>query len=199
MRTLAGLIGTVLAAAVVVAVAWCAWALTARDAICAPDATALACTTSATALAVAIAVALTVVLPVASLLFRARTSPRGSGLRALTYGLAGSAAGGAVLFSALHDPLSIGAQTTAFVVGAILLSVAPIVLLVGMTATLQDARAAARAPLPATSAGGIPGAVAIVPPSPRGAAEPAPPTMSTLAGGLAQLLEQRSREEAAGR
>jgi hypothetical protein len=94
------LLGIVLAAAAVTAIAWCTWALT-RVSRCTPADETLGCELAGEGLSVSIAIAFLVVIPLASVIFAGRTKPRSSHLGLLAIGLSITCAGGAGLTSAL--------------------------------------------------------------------------------------------------
>lgn len=192
----AALCGIALASAAVAVVAWCTRALVERN-LCLPADEQLACTTAPGTLGAAIAVCVVVAIPLASVLFMHRTSPRGTPLGALALGLAGCAAGGAALYAAIpSDDTTV--QVTGYVVGAMLLTVGPLLALGGMAATGARARPAAVAATPAASgaiflSGGDARARAAAAAADTRAADIASQGFGQLAAMLAQVAEEARR------
>ncbi|HEY4278133.1 MAG TPA: hypothetical protein VGM91_07945 [Conexibacter sp.] len=132
-----GLTAVVLTAAAVVVATWCGWAWSHKS-LCVPGDSALACRPSAAGFAVAIAVSLFFVIPLASRVFKARTSPPGSPLGLLGLGLAVSGAGGAALFVATNDALAVSNQVTAIIVASFVLVIGPMILIAGVVTALSS-------------------------------------------------------------
>ncbi|WP_304715503.1 hypothetical protein [Conexibacter sp. CPCC 205762] len=146
------LLGIALASAAVAVVAWCTRALV-EHSLCTSDNQELACTTEPRTLAIAIGVCIVLVIPFASAIFMLRSNPRGTPLGALALGLALCAAGGAGLYAGIRAPTASNIETAGIIVGSVLLSIGPIILIFGMIGTGRRPDAprgfAAGTPIPA--------------------------------------------------
>lgn len=146
------LLGITLASAAVAVIAWCTRALI-EHSLCPPAATEqpLACSAENGELGAAIGICALVVIPLASVIFAHRTTPRGTPLGALALGLAIIAAGGAALYAAIpSDDTTV--QVSGYITAAVLLTIGPLMALGGMAATgARRTRTVAAADAPASS------------------------------------------------